>query len=210
MDSGSIGLAFESVQMGRNSVEMQNDDRLGEVTVLLSRWRSGDSEAAEALMPLVYDELRAIARSYMSQERSGHTLSGTALVHEAYLKLSKVASLDVKDRSHFFAVAARTMRRILVDHARSQFAEKRVGAHLKQPVLEAVDTDATNPGMVLAVDDLLDQLKEINPRAGELVELRYFGGLTESEAAEVLGVSRSSMTRDWRFARLWLYRNISN
>jgi RNA polymerase sigma factor (TIGR02999 family) len=102
------------------------------------------------------------------------------------------------------------MRRILVDHARSQFAEKRVGAHLRQPILAHIDTQATKPEAVIAIDDLLDRLKEVKPRAGQLFELRFFGGLSEEEAAEVLGVSRSSLTRDWRFARLWLYRQLSS
>jgi RNA polymerase sigma factor (TIGR02999 family) len=189
---------------------MSDNERLGEVTVLLRRWESGDSAAVDELLPVVYDELRAMARSSMAGERAGHTLSGTALVHEAYLRLSKVASLNFNDRAHFFAIAARTMRRILVDHARSQFAEKRVGAHLRQPILEDIDIEATTPESIVAIDELLDRLKEINPRAGELVELRFFGGLTEAETAEVLGVSRSTMTRDWRFARLWLYRQLTS
>jgi RNA polymerase sigma factor (TIGR02999 family) len=191
-------------------VKMASDDRLGDVTVLLRRWESGDDGAVDELLPVVYEELRALARSSMAGERSGHTLSGTALVHEAYLRLSKVASLSFNDRAHFFAVAARTMRRILVDHARSQFAEKRVGAHLRQPIMDDVDMEATTPEAIVAIDELLDRLKEINPRAGELVELRFFGGLTEAETAEMLGVSRSTMTRDWRFARLWLYRQLSS
>ena len=201
---------FHVVVGDGDPIEMQNENHLGEVTALLQKWKSGDAEVVDELLPLVYEELRALARSCMARERSGHTLSGTALVHEAYLRLSRVASLDVKDRSHFFAVAARTMRRILVDHARSQFAEKRVGAHLRQPILAHIDTQATNPETVIAIDDLLDRLKEVKPRAGQLFELRFFGGLSEVEAAEVLGVSRSSLTRDWRFARLWLYRQLSS
>ncbi|MCP4899695.1 MAG: sigma-70 family RNA polymerase sigma factor [bacterium] len=188
---------------------MASDERLGEVTVLLRRWESGDAAAVDELLPVVYNELRALARASMAGERTGHTLSGTALVHEAYLRLSKVADLSFNDRAHFFAVAARTMRRILVDHARSQFAEKRVGAHLRQPILEDVDFEAPQPETIVAIDELLDRLKEVNPRAGELVELRFFGGLTETETAEVLGVSRSTLTRDWRFARLWLYRQLT-
>lgn len=188
---------------------MTESERLGEVTVLLRRLEAGDGAAVDELLPVVYDELRAMAKASMAGERTGHTLSGTALVHEAYLRLSKVADLTFKDRAHFFAIASRTMRRILVDHARSQYAEKRVGAHLKQPIIEDVDIDETTPEAIVAIDELLDRLKEINPRAGELVELRFFGGLTESEAAEVLDVSRSTLTRDWRFARLWLYRQLS-
>ncbi len=189
---------------------MQNDDRPGEITALLSRWKAGDAGAVDELLPLVYEELRALARALVARERPDHSLCGTGLVHEAYLRLSRVASLDVKDRSHFFAVAARMMRRILVDHARSQFAEKRVGAHLKQDLLAAVDVEATTPETIVMIDELLDQLKEINPRAGQLVELRYFGGLAEKEAAEVLGASRSTVSRAWRFARLWLYRELSD
>jgi RNA polymerase sigma factor (TIGR02999 family) len=201
-----------ALEMG---IEMPNDDRLGQITVLLRRWKSGDAGVVDELLPIVYDELRSLARAFMVRERSDHTLSSTALVHEAYLRLSRATSLDLKDRKHFFTVAARMMRRILVDHARSQFAEKRVGAHLKQPIPEAegidtFDMGASNPELVLAIDDLLEQLKELNPRAGQLVELRFFGGLSEVEAAEVHGVSRSTLSRDWRFARLWLYRQLSD
>ncbi len=189
---------------------MQNEDRSGEITNLLHRWKAGDKVAVDKLLPLVYDELRVIARGLVARERPDHTLCGTGLVHEAYLRLSQVASLDVKDRSHFFAVGARMMRRILVDHARSQFAEKRVGAHLKQELAAAIDVKATTPETIIMIDELLDQLKEINPRAGQLVELRFFGGLSETEAAEVLDASRSTVSRAWKFARLWLYRELSN
>ena len=190
---------------------MQNDDRLGEITVLLRSWGAGDEGAVDRLFPLVYEELRGLARSAMARERGGHTFSSTELVHEAYLRLASASSLEVKDRSHFFALAARTMRRILVDHARAQVAERRVGAHLRQPLIEAIDIaeETPAPETILAIDKVLDRLKKIRPRAGELVELRFFGGLSETEASEVLEVSRSSMARDWRFARVWLLDQLS-
>ncbi len=186
-------------------------DRLGEITILLRKWRSGDEAAVDSLFPLVYEELRALARSAMVGERSGHTLSSTELVHEAYLRLSRASSMDISDRSHFFVLAARTMRRILVDHARSQLAARRVGHHLRLPLLDSIDVaDGTpSPETTIAIDELLDRLKEIRPRAGELVELRFFGGLSETEVAKVLAVSRSSLARDWRYARLWLLAQLS-
>ncbi len=190
---------------------MQSDDRLGEITVLLRKWGTGDEGAIDKLFPLVYEELRGLARSAMARERGGHTFSSTELVHEAYLRLAGASSLEVKDRSHFFTLAARTMRRILVDHARAQVAAKRVGHHLRQPLIEAIDVaeETPSPETIVAIDGLLDRLKQIRPRAGELVELRFFGGLSETEAAEVLEVSRSSMARDWRYARVWLLAQFS-
>lgn len=186
-----------------------DQDKLGEVTRLLKRWGNGDESAIDALLPLVYDELRGIASAYLARERPGHTLQGTALVHEAYLRLSRVSMFDGTDRSHFFALAARTMRRILVDHARSQLADKRVGAQRRVPLDEARLLAGDSPEQVVEVHDVLDELKARHPRAGQLVELRFFGGLSEDEAAQVLGVSRSTVTRDWRFAQLWLFRRLT-
>ncbi len=183
--------------------------RLGEVSVLLKRWGKGDEAVVDELLPLVYNELRSIAGAYLARERAGHTLQGTALVHEAYLRLSRMQSFDANDRSHFFAIAARTMRRILVDHARNQCADKRVGAHRKMPLDESRLLAGDSVEQVIEVHEVLDELKARYPRQGELVELRFFGGLSEDEAAQVLGVSRSTLSRDWRFARLWLFRRLT-
>lgn len=177
-----------------------------EVTQLLRLWRGGEEHAFDRLLPMVYDELRRTAAGYLRRERAGHTLGATDLVHEAYLKLANAHALDTEDRSHFFAVAARAMRRILVDHARSQQRDKRVGAHRRLPLEEAAFVPSSNPGEVLAVHEALDQLATTHPRQAKLVELRFFGGFSEEEAGEILDVSRATMTRDWRFARVWLQR----
>lgn len=182
----------------------------GEVTQLLERWRNGDEMAYDELLPLVYNELRRLANSYLRRERQGHTLEPTALVHEAYMRLDNLKQPEIKDRSHFFAIAARAMRRILVEHARSQLADKRIGAHQRLPLQEAADltSQTGSPDQVIAVHDALKELLRSHPRCARLVELRFFGGLSEDEAAEVLGASRATLSREWRFARLWLYRRL--
>jgi len=199
----------EPEDVGRPESDDEKDRRLGEVTVLLNRWKQGDKAAVDELLPLVYNELRDIAGAYVARERPDHTLQGTALVHEAYIRLSRIHALDAKDRLHFFALAARTMRRILVDHARSQLADKRVGAHRKVPLDESRLLAGDSREQMIEIHGVLDELKARHPRQGELVELRFFGGLSEDEAAQVLEVSRSTLTRDWRFARLWLFRRLT-
>ncbi len=180
-----------------------------EVTQLLKLWHHG-AGAFDRLLPLVYDELRHIAAAYVGRERPGHSLMATDLVHEAYLRLAAVEDLDASDRSHFYAVAARAMRRILVDHARSQRRDKRVGAHRRLPLEEAACVPADAPGQVIAIHDQLERLAVSHPRQAQLVELRFFGGFTEAEAAEILGQSRATVARDWRFARLWLHRRVAD
>ena len=181
----------------------------GEVTRLLELWRGGEEGAFDRLLPLVYDELRRVATAYMRRERSDHTMQTTALIHEAYLRLADVRNLEVNDRSHFFAVAARAMRRILVDHARSQQSAKRVGAHRRLPLEEAAAMPLeVAPGHVIAVHEALEKLAAAHPRQAQLVEMRFFGGFSEDEVGEILGLSRSTMTRDWRFARQWLRRHM--
>ncbi len=177
-----------------------------EVTQLLRCWRRGEGDAFDRLLPMIYGELRRTAGAYLRSERAGHTLGATDLVHEAYLRLANVEDLDAKDRSHFFAVAARAMRRVLVDHARSQKREKRVGAHRRLPLKEAAGVAVATPGEVLAVHEALKALAGSHPRQARLVELRFFAGFSESEAAEILEVSRATLSRDWRFARVWLRR----
>ncbi len=177
-----------------------------EVTQLLRRWREGEGDAFDRLLPLVYDELRRTAVGYLRDERAGHTLGATDLVHEVYLRLANAQSLDATDRCHFFAVAARAMRRVLVDHARNQQRDKRVGAMRRLPLAEAAGIAAATPSEVLAVHEALQALGASHPRQARLVELRFYGGFSETEAAEVLDVSRATLSRDWRFAKVWLQR----
>ena len=179
-----------------------------EVTELLRAWSRGEEEAREKLIPLIYEDLRQRARRQMGRERRGHTLQTTALIHEAYLRLVGAAPVDWESRSHFFAIAARTMRRILVDHARSRRSLKRGGA------ARAVSLDeqllvADQPAHDLVTLDLsLQALTALDPRKGRVVELRYFGGLSVEETAEVLKVSPRTVKGDWQFAKVWLLREM--
>ena len=191
---------------------MATSDETQVVTRLLQRWRGGDSGAADELLPIVYQELRQVAARYLRRERSGHTLQTTALVHEAYLRMTGGADdLDIRDRAHFFRVAAQTMRRVLVDHARRQHAEKRIGAHQRVAVDGLSLTSSTSgPDLkILAIHEALELLADIHPRQAKLVELLYFGGLTQEEAALALDISLSTLARDWRVARRWLYAQLA-
>lgn len=182
-----------------------------EVTQLLRRWREGDPEALERLLPLVYEELRRLARRYMLGEREGHTLEATALVHEAYLRLVESGGVPWADRVHFYAVAAQVMRRVLVDHARGRDAAKRGGSFLKVPLDEARDAAAAGtdaPGL-LALDEALTDLEVIDPRKSRVIELRYFGGLSLEETAEALGVSVPLVVKEARLARAWLHHRMT-
>ncbi len=183
--------------------------RQGEVTVLLRQWQDGDRRAFERLSELVYDELRRMARGYLAGERCDHTLQPTALVHEAYLRLVDHQAMAWEDRRHFFAIAATTMRRILVDHARSQRREKRGGDRPKVSLdalgeLAAADRAAE----VVAIDEALERLAGEDRLKASIVELRFFAGLTNDEAAALLGVSEPTVRRHWRTAKLWLYREL--
>ena len=180
-----------------------------DVTRLLLDWSRGDQTALDRLMPLVYDELRAVAERSLRHERSGHTLQGTALVHEAYLKLVDQRQVRWQDRAHFFAVAAQLMRRILVDHARRHGAVKRGSGEPRFPLHEA-DAPAAAAPLVdwLALDCALDRLAALDERQARTVELRFFGGLTIEETAEVLRVSQATVKNDWTLARGWLYREL--
>src|SRR5262245_18826632 len=173
------------------------------ITSLLMAWRAGKPEA-EQLMHLVYRELRRLAGGYMRRERPGHTLQTTALVHEVYLRLWGAAPIEWKDRAHFFAVAAQQTRRVLVDHARSLKSAKRWGGLKKVSLgdVEAIELDGKAD--VVALDEALQRLEAMDARAAKIVELRYFGGLSEQEAAAVLNISTATLKRDWKFARTWL------
>lgn len=179
-----------------------------DVTLLLSALTRGDDGAASKLMPVVYDELRRLAGSYMRRERSDHTLQATALVHEAYLKLVEQHSVDWQSRAHFFGIAAQLMRRILIDHARGHSRDKRGGEHQKVSLDEAFVFAEQRADELIAVDDSLNRLAKIDPRQARVVELRFFGGLSVEEAAEVLGVSPKTVKRDWSVAKAWLYADL--
>jgi RNA polymerase sigma factor (TIGR02999 family) len=180
-----------------------------DVTGLLLSWRQGDAAALDRLVPLVYDELRRVARRRLRGESPGHPLQSTALVHEVYLRLVNVDRMTVKNRSHFFAVAATLMRQILVDHARRQHADKR-GGGATMVSLDGV-SPVTLPSSVdvLALDQALEALSSIDERQCRVVELRFFAGLNIDEAAEALGISPATVEREWALAKAWLYRELS-
>jgi RNA polymerase sigma factor (TIGR02999 family) len=171
------------------------------------KWRAGDQEALQALVPMVYTELRAVAHGYLKRERPGHTLQTTALVHEAYLRLADQRPFDTENRAHFIGVAARLMRQILVDYARSHRAAKR-GPDRKVELDAALAVPQMPTADVVALDDALNELAQVDEQQSRIVELRFFGGLTIEEAAEVLGVSRSTAKRDWNVAKAWLTRQM--
>jgi RNA polymerase sigma-70 factor, ECF subfamily len=182
-------------------MEMPEDRDAGTITALLDRWRRGDQEAAGQLMEIVYAELHRIAAREMRRERGEHTLQTTAVLHEAYLRICRSEPIDWKDRAHFYAVAAQQLRRVLVDHARRVHSEKRGGGVVK---LSLWESDSPAIGMderVLAVNEALTRLESLDPRAAKAVELRFFGGLSEGEAAEALQVSVATLKRDWEFAK---------
>ena len=175
------------------------------ITALLRRWNAGDNAAGDALLPLVYAQLRAIARRQLAAERPGHTLLPTDLVHEAYLKLVEGAPPDSRDRIHFFAIAARAMRQVLVDHERHRRASKRDGG--ERITLSGVDPADPNQTMdLLALDQALHALEQVDARKARVIELRAFAGLDFDEIAQVLEISRATLARDFRTARAWLYR----
>jgi RNA polymerase sigma factor (TIGR02999 family) len=177
-----------------------------DITALLKDWSGGDRAALEKLMPAVYEELRRLAAAHLRSERPDHTLQPTALVHEAYLRLADQRSVEWANRAHFFSIAARIMRRILVDHARRRRALKRDGAALRLTLAEAPSEDR-GPEL-LALDSALTSLESLDPRQAKIVELRFFGGLSVEETAEAAGISTATVKREWRTARAWLRREI--
>jgi len=181
----------------------------GEITRLLTKLKGGNRQAESELVPLIYGELRRLARGYMRRERPDHTLQATALVHEAYLRLMEEQAVDWQGRAHFFAVAAQLMRRILVDHARARQAAKRGGDAPRISLEEDFVYAEEKSGGLVDLDEALARLAELDPRQSRIVELRFFGGLSVEETAEVLGISARTVKRDWNVARAWLYKEIS-
>jgi RNA polymerase sigma-70 factor, ECF subfamily len=187
-----------------------NSDLSEDITALLLSWQNGaDEDAPAKLMPLVYDELRRVARAYLQRERGDHTLQATALVHEAYLQLVDDKKVTWKDRAHFYGIAARLMRQILIQHARVHHAAKRGGAEQKKLSLEEAGELPIDCAVeLLALDDALEDLTKIYPRKSKVVELKFFGGMEAKQISEVLQVSEKTVLRDWNFARLWLSREL--
>jgi RNA polymerase sigma-70 factor (ECF subfamily) len=189
----------------------QQSEPAGSVSVLLRAWSEGDQRALDKLTPIVYDELRRLARGYMNRERAGHSLQTTALVHEAYMRLVDYDRMQWQDRAHFFAVSAQLMRRILVEHARRHNL-KRGGdvQHVSLDEAARVGGDESAPNSVdfVVLDDALNALARVDPRKVQVVEMRFFGGLSVEETAEVLKVSPVTVMRDWTTAKAWLYREL--
>lgn len=186
------------------------DHRSQRISLLLMDWSGGNDLALEKLMPLVYEQLRRMAKRYMNGQKQGHTFQTTELIHEAYLKLAVVEQMDWKNRAHFFGAAARAMRHILVDHARAKESQKRGGKGRRQVTFEEeffVSADRSEE--IIALDEALSELALLDERKARVVELKFFGGLTTDEAAQVLRISPKTVKRDWSFARNWLLRELS-
>ncbi len=179
-----------------------------EVTRLLIAWSNGDREALDKLMPLVYDELRQMAKRYMNNQPPGHTLQTTALIHEAFLKLVNQPEKRFQNRAHFFGVAAQAMRHILVDYARSRQYAKRGGGNRPVSLDQAMVVSTERAAELIALDDALRALAKLDPRKCQVVEMRHFGGLSVAETAEALKVSPDTVMRDWQFAKTWLLREL--
>ena len=180
-----------------------------DVTQLLKAWSSGEQEALEQLIPLVYHELHRLAHRYMGREHGAHTLQSTALVHEAYVRLIHLKDMNWQNRAHFFGVSAQLMRRILVDYARARRYSKRGGEWRQVPLNEAVALFRDRQTDIVALDDALRTLEGIDARKSRVVEMRFFGGLSIKEVAEVLSVSQETVLRDWRLAKVWLLRQLT-
>ncbi|MCA8950673.1 MAG: RNA polymerase subunit sigma-70 [Planctomycetes bacterium] len=183
-----------------------------EVTVLLRRLREGDGNAAEEMVPFVYEDLRGLARHLLAGDRANHTLQPTALVHEAWLKIQSAldGGSELQDRRHFFAVASRAMRQVLVNHARDRRTQKRGGDQRRLPLDDCLDSIEAQTGDLTEVSELLDQLAAVHARPARIVEMRIFGGMTIDEIAGVLGAEPDAVTADWRFARAWLGKRLTH
>jgi len=187
---------------------MDTPSSKGEITELLRNWRGGDKAAMDKLLPIVYDELRRLAASFFRRERLNHTLQATALVHEAYMRLVDQSRVGWENRAHFFGSAARLMRQILVDHARSHNAAKRGGGEIKVSLAEDMALAGPRELDLIALDVALDELAALDEQQSRIVEMRFFGGLSIEETAEVLGVAPATVKRDWNTAKAWLYRRM--
>ncbi|HEX8370757.1 MAG TPA: sigma-70 family RNA polymerase sigma factor [Pyrinomonadaceae bacterium] len=185
------------------------DGQASEITQILQDWNDGSEDAKERLLPFVYDELRRQARFFMAKERSNHTLQPTALVHEAFLRLSEQSGADWRDRSHFYGIASRLMRQILVDHARAHAAEKRGASPIHFSLEDVQISVEDRAGSILALDEALERLAEFDERQAKIIEMRFFGGMNNGEIAEALDVSERTVGREWQSARLWLYRELN-
>ncbi len=181
-----------------------------DITQILIDWRDGDPDALDRLMPLVYDELRRLARGYLRKQHHHETLQPTVLVHEMYMRMVNQQEVNWESRAQFFGMAATLMRRILVDHTREKMAVKRGGGEVRLSLSQADRFGRGSDVNLIALDDALKELEELNPQHARIVELRYFGGLTINETAEVLGISHATVERGWSLARAWLRRQIQN
>jgi len=188
---------------------VRRDSSNNQITELLVRWRGGDQQALDSLFPLVYSELRQIAHHYLQRERSDHTLQSTALVHEAYVRLVGHNVPQWQDRAHFFGVAARVMRQVLVEYARNHQAAKRGGGASKVTLEEGLQAPQPMNLDVIMLDDALKNLANLDPQQSRIVELRFFAGLSIEDTSEVLGISPATVSREWTTARAWLHREIS-
>jgi RNA polymerase sigma-70 factor (ECF subfamily) len=188
--------------------DLQMENAREDVTLLLGQLAQGQEGAASRLIPLVYNELRKLAGGYMRREREDHTLQATALVHEAYLKLVEQRSVNWQGRAHFFGIAAQLMRRILIDHARAHLRDKRGGGVIPVPLDDAIVFAPQQSSELLKLDQSLERLAQFDPRQAKIVELRFFGGLTVEQTAEVLGISPKTVKRDWSMAKAWLHGDL--
>ena len=190
-------------------LKFMSETGAAEITRILQDWNSGTTDAKERLLPFVYDELKRQARILMSRERGNHTLQPTALVHEAFLRLSEQAGVDWQNRSHFYGIASRLMRQILVDHARLHAAAKRGGNPIHLSVDDVQIPVEERADSILAVDEVLARLEKLDPNQAKIVEMRFFGGMNSGEIAEALDISERTVGREWQAARLWLYRELN-
>ncbi len=207
---------FSHFSLARIAFDRNKDDKIGSlmtsagnITELLDNWRQGDASALHKLTPMIYGELRRIAHRYMQREAPNHTLQTTALVNEAYARLAKQDKPNWQDRRHFFIATAQVMRHILIDHARRRRYLKHGGELQRVPFEEAGQMSAERAADLVALDEALSELKELDARKHQVVELRYFGGLSLEETATALGVSEMTVRRDWRAAKAWLYRRVN-
>ncbi|HQZ83531.1 MAG TPA: sigma-70 family RNA polymerase sigma factor [Pyrinomonadaceae bacterium] len=187
-----------------------NEGVNSEITQMLHDWNRGDESASERLLPYVYDELKRQARRLMSRERANHTLQPTALVHEAFVRLAKQGGVEWQNRSHFYGIASRLMRQILIDHARQHGAAKRGSAKVHFSLDDVAIPVETRAGSILALDEALERLEAVDERQAKVVEMRFFGGLSNTEIAEALDISERTVQRSWSVAKLWLYREMTS